>query len=82
MPAIGFIGGDPQKLDLGGGTMTGPLLLSGDPTVELGAATKEYVDSSISDFVAPFNRSVVIPAGASEPPENTPPGTVVVRLSQ
>ncbi len=29
---------------LAGGTMTGPLILSGDPTLPLGAATKEYVD--------------------------------------
>lgn len=30
---------------IAGGTMTGPLILSGDPTDALGAATKEYVDS-------------------------------------
>ncbi len=29
---------------IGGGTMTGPLVLSGDPVLPLGAATKEYVD--------------------------------------
>jgi hypothetical protein len=29
----------------GGDTMTGPLVLSGDPTVALGAATRQYVDS-------------------------------------
>lgn len=28
-----------------GDTMTGPLILSGDPTLPLGAATKQYVDS-------------------------------------
>jgi hypothetical protein len=28
-----------------GDTMTGPLILSGDPTLPLGAATKEYVDN-------------------------------------
>jgi hypothetical protein len=28
-----------------GDTMTGPLLLSGDPTLETGAATKQYVDT-------------------------------------
>jgi hypothetical protein len=30
-----------------GGTMTGPLILSADPTVPLGAATKQYVDAPI-----------------------------------
>lgn len=33
------------KLSLGGGTMTGLVVLSGDPTVPLGAATKQYVDT-------------------------------------
>jgi|GEM_PF-3447449 microcystin-dependent protein len=32
---------------LAGGIMTGPLVLSGDPTLLLGAATKQYVDSII-----------------------------------
>lgn len=32
-------------LPLSGGTLTGPLLLAADPTVALGAATKEYVDA-------------------------------------
>ena len=31
-----------------GDTMTGPLILSGDPTTALGAATKQYVDSADS----------------------------------
>ena len=30
---------------LAGGTMTGPLILSGDPTVVLGASTKQYTDA-------------------------------------
>ena len=34
-----------DKLDLSGGTMTGTLVLSGDPTQDLHAATKRYVDS-------------------------------------
>jgi hypothetical protein len=32
------------KLDKTGGTMTGPLILAADPTVALGAATKQYAD--------------------------------------
>jgi hypothetical protein len=31
-----------------GDTMTGPLILSGDPTTALGAATKQYVDSAVT----------------------------------
>ncbi len=34
-----------QYVPLSGATMTGPLILSGDPTLPLGAATKEYVDN-------------------------------------
>lgn len=33
---------------LTGGTMTGPLVLSGDPTSNLGAATKQYADKKAS----------------------------------
>jgi microcystin-dependent protein len=32
-------------LKLAGGTLTGPLILNGNPTTPLGAATKQYVDS-------------------------------------
>jgi len=32
-------------LALAGGTMTGPLVLAGDPSVALGAATKQYADA-------------------------------------
>lgn len=37
---------DNTKLNLAGGTMTGLLILSGDPTNVLGAATKQYVDNA------------------------------------
>ena len=33
-------------LSASGGTMTGALILSGDPSADLGAATKQYVDST------------------------------------
>lgn len=36
---------------LSGGTMTGPLLLNGDPTQTLQAADKHYVDTSVSQAV-------------------------------
>lgn len=35
-----------NKLSLSGGTLTGPLILSADPTNPLGAASKQYVDNS------------------------------------
>jgi len=34
-----------KVLPLGGGTLSGPLSLAADPTVALGAATKQYVDT-------------------------------------
>lgn len=40
-------------LPLSGGTLSGPLILSGDPTLSLGAATKHYVDTS-PPFGGPF----------------------------
>lgn len=36
----------------GGGTMTGPLILAGDPTKDLEASTKQYADSKMSSFDA------------------------------
>lgn len=36
------------KLDLSGGTMTGALTLAADPTTDLGAATKQYVDNTLT----------------------------------
>ena len=38
---------------LSGSTMTGSLILNADPTDDLGAATKQYVDSSIEIPAAP-----------------------------
>jgi hypothetical protein len=40
-----------KALDLAGGTLTGPLLLAADPTVALGAATKQYVDAATTGAV-------------------------------
>ena len=36
------------KLDKAGGTMTGALILAADPTVNLGAATKQYADARLA----------------------------------
>ena len=41
------------KLSLTGGTLAGPLVLSGAPTQPLQAATKTYVDSAISGVPTP-----------------------------
>ena len=41
-----------DKLDLAGGTMTGALTLSADPSSSLHAATKQYVDNTASGIVA------------------------------
>ena len=41
-----------DKLDLSGGTMTGALTLSADPSSSLHAATKQYVDNTASGIVA------------------------------
>ena len=38
------------KLALAGGTMTGALLLNANPSVALGAATKQYVDTAVGAF--------------------------------
>lgn len=39
-----------QRLALSGGTMTGALILNADPTLALGAATKQYVDALAAGF--------------------------------
>lgn len=36
---------DAEKINLSGATMTGALILNADPTITLGAATKQYVDT-------------------------------------
>src|SRR5262249_19515681 len=44
-----FAGGPANSfLPLTGGTLTGPLILAGDPTTALGAATRRYVDQSVA----------------------------------
>jgi|SRR5690242_13543081 len=45
MSAVGYTGGDPNKVDVAGDTMTGPLVLPGDPVSDLQATTKSYVDA-------------------------------------
>jgi hypothetical protein len=45
MAAVGYTSGDPRKVNKSGDTMTGPLVLPGDPTTSLQAAPKQYVDA-------------------------------------
>lgn len=52
MAATGYVGSDPHLLPLAGGTMTGPIVLPGDPAAPLQAADKAYVDSVTSSGVA------------------------------
>ena len=44
-----------NKLSTSGGTMTGALILNADPTTNLGAATKQYVDAATSNIVTDYN---------------------------
>jgi len=49
---------DPSVLEflpLAGGELTGPLLLAADPTDNLGAATKQYVDAKAAGMGGTFN---------------------------
>ena len=48
MSATGYVGGDPTKVSKAGDTMTGALVLPGDPASALQAADKHYVDSAIA----------------------------------
>lgn len=48
MTAIGYTSGDPRKVDIAGDTLTGDLVLAGDPDQPLEAATKRYVDNVVS----------------------------------
>ena len=49
---------DSTKLPLAGGTMTGGLILVGDPGVNLAAATKQYVDSAVSSAGSKWTQSI------------------------
>ena len=50
---------DFTSVKLSGSTMTGPLILSGDPMTNLQAATKQYVDNSVANvklkYIGRFN---------------------------
>jgi hypothetical protein len=48
----------PIILPLSGGTLTGPLILNANPTLDLGAATKQYVDNLSSSSGIHFHEAV------------------------
>lgn len=56
-------------LPLAGGTMTGALVLSGDPTEDNGAATKAYVDTFIKEVVP--TQAVALPDSGTALTVNT-----------
>lgn len=66
MGAVGYTGGDPNKVDVAGDTMTGPLVLPGDPSSPLEAATRQFVLDN---------------AGGGGGGGSTPSGTVVAETS-
>lgn len=51
------VGSPNNYVRISGSTMTGALVLNADPTVPLGAATKQYIDSRIPDISGKINRS-------------------------
>lgn len=51
--AASLLAGLANKLNLTGGTVTGPITLPGSPTQPLQAATKSYVDTSIANMPPP-----------------------------
>lgn len=53
------------KLDLAGGIMTGSLILNADPTENLEAVTKQYVDNLIGDIDAAMDAINNVLGGAS-----------------
>ena len=46
-------------LPLSGGTMTGPIVLHGDPTENLHATTKQYVDTAVQGAINSFANALV-----------------------
>lgn len=58
-----------EKVAKAGDTMTGALVLSGDPTLALHAATKQYVDAEVSSAITGFkyaaNNTSLTPSSGS-----------------
>jgi hypothetical protein len=60
-----------EKVAKAGDTMTGLLVLSADPTANLGAATKQYVDTAESDAVATAAADATSKADAAQAAANS-----------
>jgi hypothetical protein len=60
-----------ERVAKAGDTMTGLLVLSADPSANLGAATKQYVDAAESDAVATAAADATTKADAAEADANT-----------
>jgi hypothetical protein len=54
-----------KVLALAGGTMTGPIVLSGDPTTALQATTKEYVDHAVATGFVPTQQIITAPGNVT-----------------
>lgn len=51
------------RLQLAGGTMTGPITLAGDPTAALHAAPKQYVDAQVASITPGASIGLAIALG-------------------
>jgi hypothetical protein len=60
-----------NKVALAGGTMTGVLVLSGDPTLNLHASTKQYVDNVQSDLFTKSGVDITIKGNLIPDGDNT-----------
>jgi hypothetical protein len=61
----GDVGWAGPMVPLAGATMTGFLVLSGDPTAPLGAATKQYVDASASTTLPLMDGTAAVGVGTT-----------------
>lgn len=73
--AIGGTGGSGAYIPTAGGSMTGPLLLSSDPTAPTQAATKHYADVLSASAVALAGGSMTGALQLSGTPNSSAPGT-------
>ena len=55
-----------EKVSKAGDTMTGLLVLSADPSADLGAATKQYVDTAESDAISTASSDATSKANAAQ----------------
>ena len=69
-PALVKAAIDFTSVKLSGSTMTGPLILSGNPTANLGAATKQYVDNAVGGLIKRIASGTVAAVGKVTLPEN------------